>query len=112
MCAEVRDKGYFEKGAMGMDHTGSQMEFVLGKAAMIPCGTWLGSEMKKQISPGFNMQFINPPVLAKGKGKRGKAAAAKTSTPAETPVKQDKAGGAAKTKTKPKVEKASAAGAK
>jgi len=68
MCAQLRDKGYFEKGAMGMDHTGSQMEFVLGKAAMIPCGTWLGSEMKKQMPPDFNMQFINPPVLAKGKG--------------------------------------------
>lgn len=68
MIAELRDKGYFERGAMGMDHTGSQMEFVLGKAAMIPCGTWLGSEMKKQMPPEFNMEFINPPMLAKGKG--------------------------------------------
>lgn len=65
---ELRKKGYFERGAMGMDHTGSQMEFVLGKAAMIPCGTWLGSEMKKQMPPDFDMEFINPPVLANGKG--------------------------------------------
>jgi len=71
MIAELRDKGYFEKGAMGMDHTGSQMEFITGKAAMIPCGTWLGSEMKKQMEllpVPFHMDFINPPVLASGKG--------------------------------------------
>jgi len=68
MVAQLRDKGYFQKGAMGMDHTGSQMEFVLGRAAMIPCGTWLGSEMKKQIPPGFRMRYMNPPVLSDGKG--------------------------------------------
>lgn len=68
MMAELRDKGYFQKGAMGMTHTGSQMEFLLGKAAMIPCGTWLGSEMKTQIPPGFEMEYINPPVIEGGKG--------------------------------------------
>ena len=68
MVKQLADKGYFQSGAMGMDHTGSQMEFVLGRAAMIPCGTWLGSEMKKQIPPGFHMAFMNIPVLAKGKG--------------------------------------------
>jgi N-acetylglucosamine transport system substrate-binding protein len=68
MIAELRDKGYFQKGAMGMDHTGSQMEFVLGRAAMITCGTWLGSEMKKQMPPSFHMAFFNYPMLANGKG--------------------------------------------
>jgi len=68
MVAELRDKGYFQRGAMGMSHTESQMEFVLGRAAMIPCGTWLGSEMKKQISSDFRMEYFNPPVLAAGKG--------------------------------------------
>ncbi len=68
MVAELRDKGFFQKGAMGMDHTGAQMEFVLGRAAMIPCGTWLGSEMKNQIPPGFRMDFFNAPVLRDGKG--------------------------------------------
>lgn len=68
MIAELRDKGYFQKGAMGMDHTGAQMEFLLGRAAMIPCGTWLRSEMQKQIPPGFRMAYFNPPVLANGKG--------------------------------------------
>ncbi|NLN76986.1 MAG: extracellular solute-binding protein [Armatimonadetes bacterium] len=68
MVAHLRDKGYFQKGAMGMSHTESQMEFVLGRAAMIPCGTWIGSEMKKQLPPTFHMEFLNPPVLANGKG--------------------------------------------
>jgi len=35
---------------------------------MIPCGTWLGSEMKRQIEPGFRMEFFNPPVMRDGKG--------------------------------------------
>ncbi|MCL6518230.1 MAG: extracellular solute-binding protein [Armatimonadetes bacterium] len=68
MIAELRDRGYFQKGAMGMSHTEAQMEFILGRAAMIPCGTWLGSEMKNQIPPGFKMDFINPPVVKGGKG--------------------------------------------
>jgi N-acetylglucosamine transport system substrate-binding protein len=68
MIDELNKKGYFQKGAMGMDHTGSQMEFVLGRAAMIPCGTWLGSEMKKQMPKDFHMDYINPPILKGGKG--------------------------------------------
>jgi len=68
MVKQLADRGCFQQGAMGMDHTGSQMEFVLGRAAMIPCGTWLGSEMKKQIPSSFHMAFINPPALAHGKG--------------------------------------------
>ena len=68
MVAELRDKGYFQKGAMGMSHTESQMEFVLGRAAMIPCGTWLGSEMKDQLPKDFHMGYINPPVIKGGKG--------------------------------------------
>jgi N-acetylglucosamine transport system substrate-binding protein len=68
MVAELRDKGDFQKGAMGMSHTEAQMEFVLGHAAMIPCGTWLGSEMKNQLPKDFHMAFINPPVIKGGKG--------------------------------------------
>jgi D-alanyl-D-alanine carboxypeptidase len=51
-------------------------------------------------------------VLAKGRGKRAKAAAAKAKVPAELPGKQDKVGDAAKAKAKPVLEKASAAGGK
>lgn len=68
MTDELREKGYFENGANGLTHTEAQMDFLNGKAAMIPCGTWLGSEMKKQMPPGFRMAFFLPPVVAGGKG--------------------------------------------
>ena len=78
MVAELRDKGYFQKGAMGMSHTESQMEFVLGRAAMIPCGTWLGSEMKNQLPKNFHMAFINPPILKDGKDPTATSAGVET----------------------------------
>lgn len=68
MCEELAKKGYFQKSAMSLSHTEAQMEFVLGKAAMIPCGTWLRSEMQKQIPKDFRMLYFNPPVLKDGKG--------------------------------------------
>ena len=78
MVAELRDRGYFQKGAMGMSHTESQMEFVLGRAAMIPCGTWLGSEMKNQLPKDFHMAFINPPILKDGKDPTATSAGVET----------------------------------
>lgn len=68
MVDEVRKKGYFQNGANGMSHTEAQMEFLQGNAAMIPCGTWLESEMKKQLPRGFRMAFILPPPVSGGKG--------------------------------------------
>jgi len=66
---ELRDRGYFQAGANGMSHTEAQMEFVQGRAAMIPCGTWLHSEMRNQLPPsGFEMRFFLPPVIDGGKG--------------------------------------------
>lgn len=68
MIRELRDKGDFEKGAVGLDHTTSQTEFLQGRAAMIPCGTWLDSEMKKVMPPNAKMQFLMPPVARDSKG--------------------------------------------
>ena len=68
MVDELRQKGYFQNGANGMSHTEAQMEFLQGRAAMIPCGTWLNSEMKKQLPPDFHMAFFLPPVVSGGKG--------------------------------------------
>jgi N-acetylglucosamine transport system substrate-binding protein len=65
---ELRKKGYILEGSNGLSHTEAQMEFLRGKAAMIPCGTWLESEMKKQLPPGFRMAFILPPRVPNGKG--------------------------------------------
>ncbi|MBX3120210.1 MAG: extracellular solute-binding protein [Fimbriimonadaceae bacterium] len=68
MIDELNKKGYFEAGALSMKHTDAQAEFLLGKAAMIPCGTWLYAEMEKMIPPGVKMEFMLPPVVAGGKG--------------------------------------------
>src|SRR5207302_4944785 len=43
-------------------------ESVQGKAAMILCGTWLFSEMKKVMPANAKMEFFLPPVLSDGKG--------------------------------------------
>lgn len=68
MIAELRDKGYFATGAVALSHTESQADFVVGKAAMIPCGTWLYSEMQANLKPTNQLTFFLPPVLADGKG--------------------------------------------
>jgi N-acetylglucosamine transport system substrate-binding protein len=69
MIRELADKGYFQSGSNGMSHTESQMEFVNGRAAMIPCGTWLNSEMREQLpKSGFEMAFFLPPTLDAGIG--------------------------------------------
>lgn len=53
----------FEKGAMAMTHTESQLEFVNNKAAMIFCGLWLPNEMKSSTPPDFEMRCFNLPVV-------------------------------------------------
>lgn len=68
MVAELRDKGYFQEGAVGLNHTISQSQFLQGKAAMIPCGTWLESEMKKTMPPGAQVRFMLTPGIPGGKG--------------------------------------------
>lgn len=68
MIRELKDKGDFQQGAVGLNHTASQSEFLNGKAAMIPCGTWLDSEMKKVKPPTAKMQFLMPPLVKEGKG--------------------------------------------
>lgn len=68
MIDELNQKGYFQEGATGMSHTESQTQFLNGKAAMIPCGSWLYSEMSKVIPKGAQMEFFLPPVVDGGKG--------------------------------------------
>lgn len=68
MVDELNKKGDFEKGAVGMTHTESQTEFVNGRAAMIPCGTWLHSEMAKTMPPTAQMEYFLTPIVPGGKG--------------------------------------------
>ncbi|HIJ73881.1 MAG TPA: extracellular solute-binding protein, partial [Candidatus Hydrogenedentes bacterium] len=59
---------YFQRGAMAMTHTESQLQFVNNQAAMIFCGPWLENEMKNCIPPGFEMRCFNVPAVEDGKG--------------------------------------------
>ena len=59
---------YFQRGAMGMSHTEAQRQFFIGKAAMVPCGSWLKSEMKGKIPKDFRLGTFNFPAMPGGKG--------------------------------------------
>jgi len=65
---DLKKKEIFQTGCIGMNHTESQMEFLVGRAAMIPVGTWLYSEMKELLPAGFEMDFMLTPVYEDGKG--------------------------------------------
>lgn len=68
MICELRDRGYFQDGATGMSHTESQTQFLNGKAAMLPCGSWLSSEMKDVMPPDAKIEFMMCPRVEGGKG--------------------------------------------
>jgi N-acetylglucosamine transport system substrate-binding protein len=63
---EMKQRDIFQAGAAGMSHIESQMEFLIGRAAMIPCGTWFHSEMAKMLPPDFEADFMPPPAFADG----------------------------------------------
>ena len=44
--------------ALSLTHTEAQMEWLLGKAFIIPCGNWLEGEMAEDIPEGFEMAFM------------------------------------------------------
>lgn len=68
MIDQLNKAGCFEHGAVAMTHTEAQQDFLNGKAALVPCGTWLYSEMKEQMKPDAKIRFILPPHLSDGKG--------------------------------------------
>lgn len=59
---ELKDKGYFLKGTEALDHTQSQMEFLQGKAAMVPSGSWIENEMKNSAPADFEYGIMIQPV--------------------------------------------------
>lgn len=59
---------HFQRGAMAMTHTESQLQFVNNQAAMIWCGLWLENEMKRSTPPGFEMRCFNAPAVEGGQG--------------------------------------------
>jgi len=53
--AELAGKGYLLPGSEALSHTEAQAAWSQGKAAFIPCGSWLESEQKGVTPPGFDM---------------------------------------------------------
>ncbi len=60
---QLAEKGYILSGSEGLTHTESQAEWLQGKAAFIPVGTWLEKEMEGTIPEGFDMTFAPTPSL-------------------------------------------------
>lgn len=63
---EIVAKGYLLKGSQGLSHTESQTAWCQGKAAFIPCGSWLSNEMKAITPKGFDMVVVPTPSLGTG----------------------------------------------
>jgi N-acetylglucosamine transport system substrate-binding protein len=60
---QLADNGYIMEGTEALSHTESQAAWLEGKAAFIPCGTWLENEMKDLIPEGFEMVVDPSPSL-------------------------------------------------
>ena len=65
---ELFNKGYMLEGSEALNHTASQIEFVNGRAAMIPNGSWLEAEMAASTPEGFEMAMMPVPVMDEGEG--------------------------------------------
>jgi N-acetylglucosamine transport system substrate-binding protein len=55
MIYQLADLDYILPGTEGLTHTEAQAEWLQGKAAFIPCGTWLENEMRDLTPEGFDM---------------------------------------------------------
>ena len=60
----LADNDYIMSGTEALSHTESQAAWLEGKAAFIPCGTWLENEMADLIPEGFEMVVDPSPSLA------------------------------------------------
>ena len=52
---QLAENEYILPGWEALDHTQSQAEWLQGKGAFLPCGTWLQNEMGDLVPPDFNM---------------------------------------------------------
>ncbi|SDM84282.1 N-acetylglucosamine transport system substrate-binding protein [Allokutzneria albata] len=62
--AELVGKGYVMPGSEGLSHTEAQAAWSQGKAAFLPCGSWLESEQKGVTPESFQMVMMPPPQLS------------------------------------------------
>ncbi|MEQ4207670.1 N-acetylglucosamine/diacetylchitobiose ABC transporter substrate-binding protein [Actinopolymorpha sp. B9G3] len=60
---ELKSKGYIMPGTAGLSHIQSQAAWAQHKAAIIPCGSWLKSELGSQLPGDFEMTIAPTPSL-------------------------------------------------
>jgi N-acetylglucosamine transport system substrate-binding protein len=60
---EIVKGGYLYAGTQGLSHTQSQQALIDGKAALLPCGTWLANEMKTTTPASVQLTIIPVPSL-------------------------------------------------
>jgi N-acetylglucosamine transport system substrate-binding protein len=60
---QLAEKDLFLSGWEALDHTQSQAERLQGKAAFLPCGTWLQNEMGDLVPADFDMVVAPTPSL-------------------------------------------------
>ncbi|MYL40294.1 extracellular solute-binding protein [Virgibacillus massiliensis] len=63
---KMQQEGIFDQGLGALNHTQSQMNFLLHENAFIPVGFWLPNEMKNDIPDGFEFGFIPSPMQDAG----------------------------------------------
>ncbi|WP_229683062.1 ABC transporter substrate-binding protein [Virgibacillus oceani] len=59
---EMQKAGYIDEGFGALNHTQSQMNFLLHENAFIPVGFWLPNEMVKDAPEDFKYGFIPSPM--------------------------------------------------
>ncbi|OLF09614.1 N-acetylglucosamine/diacetylchitobiose ABC transporter substrate-binding protein [Actinophytocola xanthii] len=62
--AGLKRSGFILEGTEGMDHIQAQGAWCEGKAAFVPCGSWLESEQVDVTPEGFEFAFMPEPVLS------------------------------------------------
>ncbi|MFV2114729.1 N-acetylglucosamine/diacetylchitobiose ABC transporter substrate-binding protein [Micromonospora sp. LOL_025] len=64
--AELAGRGYLLPGSEALSHTEAQAAWCQGRAAIIPCGSWLEAEQKGIAPDGFDMVMAPVPSLGGG----------------------------------------------
>nr|WP_093213455.1 extracellular solute-binding protein [Sediminibacillus albus] len=63
---EMQKAGHIDPGFGALNHTQSQMNFLLHENAFIPVGFWLPNEMANDVPEGFEFGFIPSPMQDAG----------------------------------------------
>ncbi|MBP1971554.1 N-acetylglucosamine transport system substrate-binding protein [Virgibacillus natechei] len=63
---QMQQEGMFDSGLGALNHTQSQMNFLLQENAFVPVGFWLPNEMEDDVPEGFEYGFIPSPMQDAG----------------------------------------------